>query len=238
MSIQIIAIVFFVFSLIAPPQQGEDIRQRLVVVTVLNADGSPAAETGMELSIREPLSRTSCTTNQDGRCEIQFGSNEDLVNGVLLVVGSGRKTILFKGDSVEIEIKLNESGVLEVHSDTHSHEPGEDDHTHPEEELENGEAVEATVSNSEPVIESVEAIESDNDDLIVESVVENAEKTEVNNSQPIVEDVTQNFEVSETATDENSNNQIWLVVVWLAGVLLVGIIGVGAWILRKEGLWT
>ncbi|MEM9774855.1 MAG: hypothetical protein AAF902_09760 [Chloroflexota bacterium] len=237
MNTQIIVAVLLIFTLIAPPQQ-EDIRQRSVIVTVLNADGSPAADKGMELSIREPLSRASCTTDADGRCVIQFGSNEDLVNGVLLIVGAGRQTVLFKGDSVEITIKLNESGILELHHDTHSHEPGEDDHTHPVAEFLIETAMEPT---AQPVIESSnEAINQPTAEAVVEPtvtmlVVESEGQVEaVDAADPADAD-----ELIAVEPAETNKAQSWATgLLWVAVLLLIGIMGVGAWMLNKEGLWT
>jgi hypothetical protein len=234
MKISILIMFAFLFLPVQPPiQQDEDLRQRTVTIFVNDADGNPVEGQGMELSIRKPLTRIQCTTDSSGRCEMVFGSEEDLVNGLLLIVGAGKRSVLFKGDSVEIPITLSEDGLLDIPGDFHSEPPptiapaeagtpvfeATPDENIPDEIL-----AEVTVTTDET--------ESQNDE---ELVVESETPAESEPSDEAVIELTlvasdTDMEQSPTATNDQGIHWLW----WLLAILAIGALGAAGWYLQRE----
>ncbi|MFK7805787.1 MAG: hypothetical protein AB8G95_29425 [Anaerolineae bacterium] len=223
MKTSILFIFAFFFIPILPIQQDADLRQRTVIVTVVDADGNRAAEKMMELSIRKPLTRIKCTTGVDGRCEMVFGTNEDLVNGIILILGAGRHPVLFKGDSVEIEIRLTEQGLIDIPHDVHSEPPPT---LAPAEIVPTEEPVAAEAIIQPTETELVETTAEENEDeTTLEVTIEDIEEPEV--------ELTIVAEESGLAGSDTPGRFEW--VWWLIAVLFVGILGGVGWFYTQKG---
>ncbi len=225
MKTSLMFILTFFFLPLQPIQQDKDLRQRTVIVTVLDADGNPAAGKTMELSIRKPLTRIECTTGADGRCEMVFGSNEDLVNGLVFIIGAGRHPVLFKGDSVEIEIRLTEQGLIDIPHDVHSEPPPT---LAPAEIVPTVEpvATEAVIQPVETESENlVETTVEEPDQVTLEVTIEDIEEPEI--------ELTIVAEESLPEGSETPGRFAW--VWWLMAVLLVGLLGGAGWFFTQQG---
>jgi len=225
MKTSLLCIFAFFFLPLQPVQQEEDLRQRTVIVTILDADGSPVLGKMIELSIRKPLTRIKCTTGADGRCEMVFGSNEDLVNGLVFIIGAGRHPVLFKGDSVEIEIRLTEQGLIDIPHDVHSEPPP----TLAPAEI---------VPTVEPVVTeaTIQPVETESQDL-VETAVEEPEQVMLEVTIEDIEEAEMELTiVGEESLPEGSDTPgrfawVW----WLMAVLLVGLLGGAGWFFTQQG---
>ena len=87
---------------------------RQITVTLTDADGRPVAGQVINLTVHIPLIRQSCTTDANGYCEFNFSAAGDLLRGDLVLVGRGRRSLLWKGAQFDLPLQLSEAGTLDV----------------------------------------------------------------------------------------------------------------------------
>lgn len=90
---------------------------RQVTVTVLAADGQPVVGQVIQLVIQRPLVRQECLTDEAGLCLFTFTASGDLLNGYLLLVSRGQRSIIWKGEHLEVVIHLTANGELDIPTD-------------------------------------------------------------------------------------------------------------------------
>jgi len=220
-------LIFFILP--TQPIQQDELQQRTVIVTVIDADGNPVPGKSMELAIRKPLTRVQCTTDENGRCEMTVGTNEVLVNGTILIIGSGRHTVLFKGDSVEIDIQLTESGVIDLPQDLHSHvEPTATPDTESTADDPAESVIEATADD--PIEATIEVTADDPADDTADTV-----DTPIETPADDPAEVGSETETTTTATETSSSTPIWVYFIWLIVILIIAGLGLLGWYYQQGG---
>jgi hypothetical protein len=208
----------------------DELQPRSVVVIISNADGSPAAGVGMELAVRVPLTRIQCTTDEAGRCELAFGSDEILVNGNLIIRGAGRHVVLFKGPSVEIPIRLTESGLIDIPIDLHSDYPTRtpDQETETATETPADDPAEAaTETPADDLAEDVtETPADDSAETATEAPAETATETPADDLAEVA---------TETPADNPTRTPLWVYLLWLTVILIIAGLGAVGWYYQQGG---
>lgn len=90
---------------------------RQVAVTVLTADGQPISGQVIQIVIQRPFIRQECLTDEAGSCLFAFTASGELLNGYLLLTGRGQRSLIWKGERLEIVIQLTATGELDIPTD-------------------------------------------------------------------------------------------------------------------------
>jgi hypothetical protein len=220
---------FYIFSILMlfvlpsqPRLLQDELQPRSVVVIISNADGSPAAGVGMELAVRVPLTRIQCTTDEAGRCELAFGSDEILVNGNLIIRGAGRHVVLFKGPSVEIPIRLTESGLIDIPIDLHSDYPTRTP------------AQETVTATETPADDPAEtATETPADDPAETATETSADDPAETATETPADDSAET--ATEAPADNPTRTPLWVYLLWLTVILIVAGLGGVGWYYQQGG---
>lgn len=235
----ILSTVGFIFLLMLFPlyplqQEGEQ-QERTVIIEVVDANGNPLRGVQAELTVRKPVTRVECSTDSEGRCALIFNSDENLVQGIILLKGSGRQSVIFKGPSVTVPMQLSETGVLNSVLDIHEHH-GEEGETENHDEVEHDEPLLDQVSSTPFVSESSGQEPTTVIPTKTPLVVLDADET-----LPDVGEVTESLPLLEEGEGvvSASNSSKSYIFLYIVVIVLIGLLGAAGWyiynIQRKGG---